>query len=755
MNGQLAVAVMCLMFTATMAGGRAAAQQAAAAAADGDDDEPAPPAAPPPPPDDHAAAWSPDAAWRPVGPASEEEEEAALAELLNMSATVASKNATRVSRSPGMVTVYGDQDIRRLGYYSLAELADVTAGYGSHVVFGEKVFESRGQKAGSFNNNKHLILIDGIPMNHARGNKAMADHNLPLFFADRVEFLRGPASALYGTGAFFGVVNVAPKELEHRGFRAEARAGLGTEEADKRIAANVLYRDGVRRAAIHAGFFDKGPSAAFTGPVASEENRFWDNQRSEFLYLGYGVDAGRLRGLKAGLLYSSKNGGLGEHWLGGHSPDYDDLTWTQLVPYLKYDRRLTRSVSLDGYFKASRDTEKATAAAQGSPTAAVPGNLVLLYDSSVSVYEGLVELRFDPSPLFNLIAGGSVNFTYQADGAGTFGGFVTSVTPGPVFKENRFQLTSYDVFQTYSAFGQLAGTLPVLAGLHVTAGARLDTGNALDARFAQLSPRVGLVQELTELLGVKLLYHTALRAPGVKELGLNKEVRPELVNPELAADPRPETIRSLEAGLVLTTGRISASAAAFANETRDALNGRRTASGLDGLSKNIFTNTPGAIVARGVEVELTLARSPDARVFANYAYSLTWLRPPAGGLDAAMAAAYGLDLADVPIHKVNGGASYRLHAPLDLAGTLVARFVAGYRGAPASDDTSAGVVVPPSDPASHLVVDANLIARLTENASLELQVRNVADRRYRLPQGGVPWIPMPRRTFHLTLDYRW
>ena len=149
-------------------------------------------------------AWSPSAIWTPTDVQASEEDRA-LAEMLNLNATVASKNAASVSRSPGMVTVYQADDIRRLGYYTLADLADVTAGYSSQVVYGEKVFESRGQKAGSFINNKHLVLVDGIPVNHARGNKAMIDENFPLFFADRVEFLQaGPPRPSTGRGPSSG-----------------------------------------------------------------------------------------------------------------------------------------------------------------------------------------------------------------------------------------------------------------------------------------------------------------------------------------------------------------------------------------------------------------------------------------------------------------------------------------------------------------------------------------------------------------------
>src|SRR5258708_37622974 len=64
---------------------------------------------------------------------------------------------------------------------------------------------------------------------------------------------------------------------------------------------------------------------------------------------------------------------------------------------------------------------------------------------------------------------------------------------------------------------------PLLTALHVTLGARLDTGKAIDKSFSQFSPRVCVVQELTDFLSLKVLYGTALRAPGTKELGLNQE----------------------------------------------------------------------------------------------------------------------------------------------------------------------------------------------------------------------------------------
>lgn len=682
-----------------------------------------------------------------------------------MKTTVTTKESAPISRSQGMVTAYNEHDIRRTGYYTLSDLADITAGYSSFTIYGEKVFETRGQKAGSFNNNKHLILIDGIPVNHGKGNKAMIDENFPLFFADRVEFLKGPASALYGTSAFFGVVNIAPKELDAPGFRAEGRAGMGTQQVDKRALANMIYRDQDRSAAIYASVYEKGPSRAYTGNVKNPDNRFWDDQRSEFVYLTYGQESGPLKGLKAGFIYASKNGGLGEFWLGGcdstqypelvcggYSPEYNDLTWVQIVPYAKYERKLVDELFLEAYIKADRDIEKATATATGAPTYDGTGTPILIYENRISVYEGQAELRWAPITQLSVIGGLNVNVSYQNRGKSDFGGTV-SADPGPVFVENTQTLGSDNVFRTTSPFMQLSSTLPLLSGLHLTAGARLDAGSAHlnggDATFSQLSPRAGIVQELTDFLSVKLLYGTALRAPGNKEIGLNNESRPFLLDPDLATQVGPETIRSLEGGLAFNTRHVSANVAAFVNETRDALDGTAVAAA-DGGLRNVFQNAPGKVVARGTEVELSAALDADSRVFANHAFAKALLYSDSSD-DT------GSELADVPMHKVNAGVSYRLRAPLDLQGTLIGKWVSGYRtGPPLAPDAASDTPAPPKPELDgQFLLDANVIYRTTEHLSFELFVRNMLDRKYKLPQGGVDFVPMPRRSFHLTLAYGW
>src|SRR6187402_390222 len=100
-----------------------------------------------------------------------------LEALLNMNVSVASKKEERVSEAPGSVTAYSDKDIARTGYYTLSDLANITVGYSAFSAIGEKTFETRGQKSDGFDNNKHLVLIDGIPFSHTRANRANSEED--------------------------------------------------------------------------------------------------------------------------------------------------------------------------------------------------------------------------------------------------------------------------------------------------------------------------------------------------------------------------------------------------------------------------------------------------------------------------------------------------------------------------------------------------------------------------------------------------
>ncbi len=90
--------------------------------------------------------------------------------------------------------------------------------------------------------NQVLVLIDGIEANDPAGNDEFAFQDLTTWDVERIEVVRGPQSALWGSDALAGVVNVItrqPTEEFSAGGFAEAGA-YDTFSAGGRLSGQVL-----------------------------------------------------------------------------------------------------------------------------------------------------------------------------------------------------------------------------------------------------------------------------------------------------------------------------------------------------------------------------------------------------------------------------------------------------------------------------------------------------------------------------------
>jgi len=86
-----------------------------------------------------------------------------------------------------------------------------------------------------------LILIDGHPQ-----FMGMMGHHLPDAYVtsdvEKVEVIRGPASILYGSNAFGGVINIITKQQKNDGIQANGRAMYGSYNTQKYMGS-VGYKD--------------------------------------------------------------------------------------------------------------------------------------------------------------------------------------------------------------------------------------------------------------------------------------------------------------------------------------------------------------------------------------------------------------------------------------------------------------------------------------------------------------------------------
>jgi vitamin B12 transporter len=119
--------------------------------------------------------------------------------------------------------------------------------------FGSKtVARVRGAEA-----NQVMVMIDGIRVNDLAGDDAYNFANLTSYDIDRVEVLRGPQSALYGSDAMAGVINVitrrADKPLSGRAFveagsfdtrNAGVQIGTAREKVNVNFGGSYLDTEG-------------------------------------------------------------------------------------------------------------------------------------------------------------------------------------------------------------------------------------------------------------------------------------------------------------------------------------------------------------------------------------------------------------------------------------------------------------------------------------------------------------------------------
>jgi iron complex outermembrane receptor protein len=140
----------------------------------------------------------------------------------------ASKHEQKTSEAPSSVSIITAADIQHYGYRTLNDILRSTRGFYTTYDRNYAYTGARGFGRPGDYNSRLMILVDGHRMNdniYASGAVG-TDFVLDLDLIDRVEIIRGPGSSLYGTGAFFGVVNVITRKgSDVAGTEVAATAG--------------------------------------------------------------------------------------------------------------------------------------------------------------------------------------------------------------------------------------------------------------------------------------------------------------------------------------------------------------------------------------------------------------------------------------------------------------------------------------------------------------------------------------------------
>src|SRR5947208_12775182 len=112
-------------------------------------------------------------------------------------------------------------------------------------------------------NSRVLLLIDGHRINNNIYEQAMLGTEFPLDvdLIDRVEVVRGPSSSLYGTSAFFAVINVITRKAEQLNGWELSFEPASFETYKGRVSYGGKYRG--RDAILSSSFYDSRGQTLF------------------------------------------------------------------------------------------------------------------------------------------------------------------------------------------------------------------------------------------------------------------------------------------------------------------------------------------------------------------------------------------------------------------------------------------------------------------------------------------------------------
>lgn len=148
--------------------------------------------------------------------ASDDLTDLSLEDLMKVEVISASKFIQSSSHAPSAVQVLTAEDIHRHGWRTLAEALDSLPGLYASTDRAFGFVGARGFMVPGDYNMRFLLLLDGQPLNDNLYDQANLGHEFRVDMAliERIEYVPGPGSSIYGSNAMFGVINVITRSAK-------------------------------------------------------------------------------------------------------------------------------------------------------------------------------------------------------------------------------------------------------------------------------------------------------------------------------------------------------------------------------------------------------------------------------------------------------------------------------------------------------------------------------------------------------------
>lgn len=536
-----------------------------------------------------------------------------IEELMDIEVIAATGKPEKVPDAPSIIHVLVADDLERFGVTSLIDalkyLPGIEPNMGPDGVYTVSIRSLR--KDGVI-----LMLINGRPFNDFYNGRSFLDIQVSII--EKIELIEGPASAIYGTNAIAGLINITTKSnLKEVTVKAgtsktySAHANYNVKRADSKFIINAdFFRSDGPNQTIET---DKSGDATWSltsGDRAGKTNRFLQDllfsSRFEYKSLTLNVNAlHRDRGLWVGPVFILANESKVTETLGqlDVSNDFrinEKLTITPMV--------YSSHINVNTKIQEAPDNYSSLLSGQN-------------FDDGKVVTEKYSGLKSGAQILFNVIAGKKFSFiaaniyerqtlydydlsrNYKIVGDEYKGDFGNYDSVQFLQKDKTRQIIAYHFTGTYR-----------LKNFGVTGGFRFDSYSDFGHTF---NPRIGITYRIAESLNLKALYGAAFRAPTYRELYDNTSIGNEIGvkgNPNL----QPESISTQEMQLEFAKKSFLFSTTGFYSKNNNSIS-IYDPLGSGGIGK--FENV-GNIITYGYSIQSIVTINKKIRWFANFSHQL-------------------------------------------------------------------------------------------------------------------------------------
>ena len=625
--------------------------------------------------------------------------------------TVASKLPESAFDAPSSVTVITAQQIQDMGFTNVQELLNFVPGFQAmrNTESAElHALSVRGRRIG-FEARDILIMLDGQRLNEVNGGSATFGNTLlAVENIKQVEIIRGPGSALYGSNAFLGVINIVTDRQKRDVFIRGG--GFAGDDLDiKEIGANYSQEIGDFYVSGFAkGFSDRGDT--FRDVVdafgqTDDKTRDPNEGVDLFTVLGY-------KDLELILRYTRRDyedffftGGLGD--------GINNNKIKNSFARISYKPELGENLTLDvngGYSLEEWDGKGIIFPAGFSP---VPGlvlqNSVIAGPLLDTFYADIaldMSYRFNETNTINAGIGfanegvddSAIQSTHNLATLEFGGGGLQKFKGADSFfirDEDR------DIFSVYIQHRM------VIENFTLTAGARFDDYSDFGST---INPRGALVYATPWTSKLKLMYGEAFRAPTFTELFLRN-------NPLIRGNPDldPEEIATFEVAYLQQLGNNEASITYFRNKIKDIITEVPIEDG-SGIEANRVENQ-GENTTDGLELDVNVSVLEGLNLRGTFSYIFS-------GEDQFSPREFGSLIANYRWSRLNCNINATYYGDIES--------------------------LPNQD--AFIITNAAVRYELTSNLSLQLVGNNIFDKHY-LASGDIFQTPSRGRSFFAEVKY--